>query len=165
MTIWWWKTLTCPICLLYCNVQEYKDSIKDVFIYLFILLLLLFLMKVNLCLKWADGSDDNHKCAIMSQILVYIFCWMLLLAKKWNFSTTKHLSDQNERCKRWNYYILLCLKVGTTCVESGVDGHQVLWQGEECSSDAFWALRQGALTFGFEVSTFGLFILFKNFLF
>ena len=42
MTIWWCKTLTCPIYLLYCNVQEYKDSIKDVFIYLFILLLFFF---------------------------------------------------------------------------------------------------------------------------
>ena len=50
-------------------------------------------------LKLADGSGEYHKCAIMSQILAYIFCWMLLLAKKWNFSTTKHLSDQIERCK------------------------------------------------------------------
>ena len=122
MTIWWWKTLTCLVCLLYCNVQEYKDSIKDVFIYLFIyFFVIIILMKVNLCLKLVDGSDEYHKCAIMSQILVYIFCWMLLLPKKLNFSTTKHLSDPNERCKRWNCYILLCLKVGMTCVKGGVD--------------------------------------------
>ena len=67
--------------LLQCTrVQRFH---KICFIYLFILLLF-FLMKVNLCLKLADGSDEYHKCAIMSQIFVYIFWWILFLAKKWN---------------------------------------------------------------------------------
>ena len=104
--------------LQFTRVQRFHKRCFYLFIYFVVIF---FLMKVNLCLKLADWSDEYHKCAIMSQILVYIFCWMLLLTKKWNFSTIKHLSDQNERCKRWNCYILLCLKVGTTCVEGGVD--------------------------------------------
>ena len=87
--------LSCLSTLLQCTrVQRFH---KRCFIYLFVyFVVIIFLMKVNLCLKLADGSDEYHKCAIVSQILVYIFCWMLILAKKWNFSTTKHLSDPNE---------------------------------------------------------------------
>ena len=111
--------LSCLSTLLQCTrVQRFH---KRCFYLFYFILLLFFLMKVNLCLKLADGSYEYHKCAIMSQTLAYIFCWMLLLAKKWNLCTTKHLSDQNERCKWWNCYILLCLKVGMTWVEGGVD--------------------------------------------
>ena len=66
--------LSCLSTLLQCTrVQRFHKRCFYLFTY-FILLLLFFLMKVNLCLKLADGSDEYHKCAIMSQILVYIFC-------------------------------------------------------------------------------------------
>ena len=49
------------------------------------------------------------------------------------------------------FYLLLASSKVNRVAKCKRGGHQVLRQGEECSSDAVWAVRQGTFTFGFEV--------------